>query len=98
MPRSFFDYRLGQAPVFNDMSRYQSIIGDYLITVKLDTKTAQDVNDLFDSTHTARDLKFQTIFRVLNSPGKLSLKLEHNPTKAGSYTRKFQRFFGISST
>ena len=94
MPKSFFEYRLGEAPVFSDMSRYVTIIGDYMMSVKLDRETAARVNGLFDSIKSAEELMFGEVLSLLNAPGNLTFKIEHSPTKVGGYTRKYQRYFG----
>ncbi|MCB0322563.1 MAG: hypothetical protein KDD69_03285 [Bdellovibrionales bacterium] len=95
MDASFFEYRTGQAPVFDDMSRYYALIGDYIITVKLDAATTGRIEELFRSIRCLADADYQSVSRVLNSRGTLSLKLEHNPQKVKKYVRKFKEFFGV---
>jgi hypothetical protein len=95
MDPTIYEYRIGQTPVFDDMSRYYALIGDYMITVKLDPATTQRIEELFCSISCLSDANYQRVSRVLNSQGKLSLKVEHNPSKVRAYTRKFKEFFGV---
>lgn len=94
MDTRFFEYRIGEAPVFGNMSQHHGIIGDYLITVKLDSATTARIEELFQSIHCLADAHYQRVAEVLNTKGKLTLKVEHNPKKVGAYTRKFKNYFG----
>lgn len=95
MDPSFYEYRLEQTPVFDDMSKYQALIGDFLVTVKLDLETTTKIEELFTSITRLADADYRTVAQVLNSRGKFSIKVEHNPRKARAYTRKFREFFGV---
>jgi len=95
MDASFYEYRLNQTPVFDDMSRYYSLIGDYIIAVKLDQATSRRIDELFMSIKSESDIRYHQVSKALNTPGKLSITIEHNPRKAGRYTRKFREYFGV---
>lgn len=95
MDAGFYEYRLNQTPVFDDMSRYYSLIGDYMITIKLDRATARRIDELFGSVTCESDIRYHQVSRVLNTPGKLSITIEHNPRKVGRYTRRFREYFGV---
>ena len=96
MKVSRFEYRIGQTPVFSDMSKHYCIIGDYIISVKLDKLTSQRIEELFSSIHSLADATYERVSLVLSAKAKLTLKIEHSPTKAKKYAKKFARYFGVS--
>jgi hypothetical protein len=89
------DYSFGESPFSKEeMTHYYNVLGDYVVTVRLDTGTAEIIDQLYRETGSAEKLDPQAISRIFSTRVRASLWLEHNPEKAKEMRRRFVRHFG----
>lgn len=79
----------------NQRSAYLNIIDDYVLTVKLEPKTAQAIDTVYQNTKSMNDLNLQSILSIFNQKTKCTIWLEKNPKKAKKLKFKFKKFWGI---
>ena len=89
-------YSFAKSPFEELRSVYYTLIGEYLITVKLDRRTTERIEQLFDSVGSERDKNAANLVNFFSEPVKASLTLEKNAKKAQQIKKKFALFFGVS--
>lgn len=73
---------------------YLSLLGNYLIEVKLSTALAAKVRDFYRGTKRAEDLNPQALLQFAALRGRCSLELIFNPERARRERKKFETFLG----
>lgn len=75
-------------------SEYINVIGDYVVTVKLDTKTTKKIDSLYSAAFRLEDINLPAIIAMLNSDVRAAVWLEKKPEKAQKIRKQFKQFFG----
>ncbi len=88
-------YSYAEGPFEDLRNTYYTLIGDYVICVKLDTVTTRKIEELFSRVKTARDINPQEMGQIFGARVNAKLTLEINPRRAAELKRKFARFFGL---
>ncbi len=70
------------------------VIGDYVVTIKLDTTLRHHITSLYTNTNPPEDVDSLNILPIMNARGRQSIRIEHNSKKAALYTRRFSLLFG----
>lgn len=79
-----------------DTSIYYNVVGDYLITGRLDKEITREIERLYQQTVSMETLDLPEVFRIFNSRVRATLWVEHKPEKAAAIRKKFERYFGVS--
>ncbi len=90
------EYHFGSSGFSTDQDVYINVIDEYVLTVRLSTKTSQEIEDIYTGTKAMKDLDISSMLTVFNQPTKVSIQLEHSPIKARRLIKKFSAFFGLS--
>ncbi len=90
------DLSFGKSPFPDIHKAYYSLIGDYLITVKLPLTLESSIRALFRSVKSASDIDVGVVSGLTSRNEKISVTLERSPSKTKRYYGIFSRFFGIS--
>lgn len=85
------------SPFKNETLGSLSVIGDYIVTIKIDNFIRSQINNLFAKVKSSKDIQINEVNRLFQLKGKCSLKLEHNSLKAKKLTGKFSRYFGVKN-
>jgi hypothetical protein len=88
-------YSFGKSDFHNERSTYFNVIDEYVVTVKLQPKTAQAIDTIYENTKSMDDLNINSILLIFNQKTKCSIWLEKNPQKAKKIGIKFKKFWGI---
>lgn len=88
-------YSFGESDFHKERSTYFNVIDDYVVTVKLEPKTAQAIDAIYEYTKSIDDLNLQSILSIFHQKTKCSIWLEKNPEKARKIATKFKKFWGI---
>ncbi len=78
-----------------EQSTYYTVIGEHVISVKLDKRTADEMDKLFNRVASARQAGACGVTEFFSKPVKVRLTLERSKTKASRIKRKFADFFGV---
>lgn len=70
------------------------IIGDHILTVKLDQKTVDRLETLYNTVQTEEDVFKANLIDFFNEPVKAKVTIQKNQKKAQKYRKKFEKFFG----
>lgn len=90
------EYSLAESPFAKeDPSIYYNVVGDYVITGRLDREITEEIEALYAKTKSMDEVDFSEVFRIFNSRVRASLWLEYKPEKAKEVRKKFERYFGI---
>lgn len=73
---------------------YINVVGDFVVTVKLDSKINKEIKTLYNSTRSIQNLDIPSLVSTLRKSGKSFVILERNPKKATSFTKKIRKIFG----
>lgn len=101
LPSKFWDkygvqYSFSQGPFEQDKSTYINVVNDFVITVQIDQKTTNAIENYFQKVQSHKDLDVAEVFQIFRGKAKATLKLERNEKRAALYRKKFNRFFGSS--
>lgn len=88
-------YSFAVSPFESERSTYYTVIGDHVITVRLDQQITDRIHDLFTSVRSASALNPELLEQVFGARVRATLTSEQNPDKAARLTRKFVEFFGV---
>lgn len=72
---------------------YLDVVGDFVLTVTVDPRTAKRINSLFTSTRGVSDGDAAKRYQALNKYCTMSVVLENNPKKAARLRAEFLRIF-----
>jgi hypothetical protein len=92
--RRVYDWSYASGP-FEGESSYFCVIDDYVLTVKLDSKTSEQIDSLFRRVRSARDMESAAFVALFKQKVSAVLTLERNEKKACKLLRRFGEFFGI---
>ena len=92
------EYSFAKSPFSEEISKYFTVIGEHVITVKLDPAITSKISSLFSSINNEKDVDRSRIVDVFSSPVKASVTVELNKNKAKRLKRKFTSFFGVESS
>lgn len=73
---------------------YINIIDNYVLSVKLDDKITQEIDNLYKSVKTFEELDISEVFRIFDLKVRASMWLEENTKKSNLYRKRFAKFFG----
>ena len=81
---------------FEDLrSTYYMLIGEHLLTTKIDQSTTERIEQLFEEVQTSAALKKYPIQDFFEQPVKAKMTLELNPRKTHKIKKQFAEFFGV---
>ena len=72
-----------------------SVIGNYVVTLRIDRYIRNKIDNLFSKVKSAKDIELTEINHLLQLKGRCTLRVENNPTKARQLKTKFARYFGV---
>lgn len=87
-------YSFGKSDFQDQRSLYVNVVDDYVVTIKLDSKTSQAIDQIYQETKTINDLDLSAIISIFNQKTNASIWLEKNPEKAKKIGIKFKKFWG----
>ena len=90
------DLSFGKSPFPDSHKVYYSLIGEYLITVKLPPTLESSIHTLFRGVKSAKDIDVGVVSGITSRNEKISFTLERNPHKTKRFYGIFSRFFGLS--
>ncbi|MBU4332745.1 hypothetical protein KKD19_02875 [Patescibacteria group bacterium] len=94
--KKIVEYSFGRSACGTECSpHYINVIDDYVLTVKIDKKTARIIDDLYKNTTSADDIDIASIMDVFHGKINASIWLEKNSKKAQQISGRFSRFFGV---
>lgn len=93
-PRETFVTSLERSPWEGQRTLYLDVIGDYLITIRLQERTAREIDQLFSGVESRADLELRKVFAVLTRKCRIRLTLAHDERKAKQLRSRFARVFG----
>jgi hypothetical protein len=83
------------SPFAGDTQNYIDVIGDYVITIKLDANTAGLLEDFYNSIVDEASLAAIDSQTLLSRKMKIKVKIQHNTRKARHLQKKFREFWGL---
>ena len=95
LPKKFCEASHSEGPFESERSNYFQIIADYVLTVKLDKKSTQAIEDLYDTTLSPKDIDIKKIVSIFTRKSRSRIVLENSPKKAKRLARKFDQYFGL---
>ncbi len=93
--QGLIEYSFVDSPFHSERSSYFNVIGDYIVTVKLDEALTTAVEKLYEGTKSIEELRHQEVFNLFRSKARSNVTIERNKEKASKIYRKFQQFFGF---
>lgn len=93
-PSKGVKYSLGHSPFLQHDDLYVHVIGDAIVTVKMDKAMTDRIDVLYEKTRSMKDISLCEVASMLSQPVKVSLTLEQDKKKALAYRKKFAAFFG----
>lgn len=85
----------GAGAFSEETTAYYVLIDDYVLTAKIDKKTAAALDRLYSETTSASKVNPSEINRVLTDPAKVSLVLEQHAERASSLRSRFHKHPGF---
>jgi hypothetical protein len=84
----------GKKPFPTKGARYLDIVGDYVLTVSVDSKTSQEISLLFADNKRA-ELNTNAALAILHQRCRTTITIEHSPRKAARLRSTLTRLFDI---
>lgn len=78
----------------SDRSLHIDVIGDYILTIKMDDTTTECIETLYKHANSPDDITSTNILPIYAHKAKLKIRLKKDPKKAGIYRKKFIQIFG----
>jgi hypothetical protein len=94
--KNIHTYSFAPGPFAKQVDTYLDVVGDYVLTVKIEGKLVSQIEKLFSSIRGRRDLDPLAAMEVLAAPAKIRMTLEKNSRLATTLRRKFEDYFGVS--
>ena len=88
-------YSFAESPFKEETNKYYTVIGQHVLTVKLDRETTGKIAELFGTINSAADFNQAKVAAALLAPVKASLAIEQNEGKAQRLKKKFSNYFGV---
>lgn len=92
-PQDVYYGRIGPDFFKNSGHIYTNVIGDFILTIRMDKRTAAAIERCYQETSSEDTLDIGRILTLLSTAHSCTLTLESDEIKASRLTRKFQRFF-----
>ena len=89
-------YSFAQGPFHEQRTCYYSLIGEHIITVKLDHAITRKIDALFAKVTDEYTLKREEVREVFSSRVRASLTVEVHEKKATRMRKQFSEYFGTS--
>ena len=77
--------------------QYIDVLGEYVLTVKLDSSLVRTIGMLFRTTHARRDVDPLRVTQLLAARSRMTVTLERNNLRARKLRRQFCEYFGLPS-
>lgn len=84
-----------KSPFAGDNQNYIDVIGDYVITIKLDEKTTNLLEEYYDSISDEEVLSAADSDLLLSNKMRIKVKIQHNVRKARRLQKMFRDFWGL---
>ena len=88
-------YSFAKSPFDRERANYYTVIGDCVLTVKLDKQITSRIHELFSAVRTQSDIRPLEIEAIFGAKVRASLTSERNEEKASRLKKKFADFFGV---
>jgi len=95
LKKDYIKYSFGKSGFQEERSKYINIVGDYVLTVKLDQDITDTIEYLYETTPSEERMNISQIVSIFNKKVKASIWLEKDNEKAQLIRGRFERFFGI---
>jgi len=95
--RDVYDFVLSAEFMPSERSKAIGVIGDYVLTVKLDSATTDLLDRYFTETSGPDDMSVGRFVSILNGRIRSSITLENSPARAAKLKRQFCRFLGLNA-
>ncbi len=86
-------YSFAESPFHRERSTYYTVIGDMVLTVKLDTQTTDRLDELFSAIQSERDINPSDLETFFRRRVRATLTCERDEVKAERLKKKFRAFF-----
>jgi hypothetical protein len=93
--KGIVQYSFGKSSLHGERATYLNVIDDYVLTIKLDARTAKAIDTLYDDTKSMNDIDMQGILSIFCGKTKATMWLEKNPVKAKNIKTRFKKYWGI---
>jgi len=90
-------FSFAMSPFASQSDRYIDIIDDFVLTLRVDSRTASRIDSLFSAVRGAPDLEEKAQIELLKAKCSITITLEHNTRKAMRIRNQFTEFFGITA-
>ena len=91
--RDVYTYSLATGPFEHLRRVYLNIIGDFVLRITLDKRTAATIDQIFTTVRSVKDLRPSTIFDLFGQKASITVRLYHRPSMASSLRIRFERYF-----
>jgi hypothetical protein len=88
-------YHTLENPLFVDRGYYINILGDYIIEVKVDEHIAREIEEWYRGTKQLNDVAVRQLQDIIESEGKIELKISKNAMKAEKLRKRVRKYFYI---
>lgn len=88
-------YSFAESPFHRERSTYYTVIGDCVLTVKLDKQTTDRLEELFSSVKSEKEIIPSELERFFSARVRATLTCERNEAKAERLKKKFAEFFSV---
>jgi hypothetical protein len=93
--KKIVSHSFAQSDFHDERATYLNVVDDYIVTIKIDPKTAHAIDDIYANTKFMDDLDLQSVLRIFQQKTKCSVWLEKNPDKAKKIKTKFKKYWGV---
>lgn len=94
--RSVYRWSYEPSSFHSERQTYYDVIDDYVLTVKLDARTAHRLGECFRSVKTARDAARVPELALFDHRANVTLSLAHDESRARALRSRFCRHFGLA--
>ena len=93
-PKDVYFVSMAPGPFDDKRDLYLNVIGDYILTISVDEKTQQRIDDFFDSICTLQELTLAKSLSLFDSQAAIKVSLERHAVKAKKLSKSFSSYFG----
>jgi len=93
-PKDVITHSFAPGPFYELTNTYLNVIGDYVFTIAIEPKHNRELEELYASMSSAKQIKVEKITDLLYRKAKFSVKLEENSKRAEQLRRQFVEYFG----
>ena len=77
-----------------DRSLYTAVIDDFVLTIKFDDRTTENIETLFSHIHSEDDIHVMDVFSAFTGKCKITMTIREDAKRARKIRKKFESFFG----